>query len=173
MSVEIIVRGKNIEISPALKDYAEKKLRKVEKYLRQSPLSCHATFSTQRDNYVLEVTAPLNGYLLRAEESSRDALAAVDLVMDKLEKQIERYRTRLRKRDKAEPSLQHHEQTPEGGKIVRVKRFPIKPMPPEEATMQMELLGHGFFVFLNADTGSVNVVYKRRDGDYGLIEPEE
>ncbi len=170
--MEILVRGKNIDVSPALKTYAEKKLSKIDKYLRQSALSCQATFSTERDNHVLEVTVTLNGYLLRAEESARDAFSVVDLVMEKLEKQIEKYRTKILKRDKAELPLPNHSYGQETGRIVRVKRFAIKPMPPEEATMQMELLGHDFFVFQNAETGSVNVVYRRKDGDYGLIEPE-
>ncbi|MGI6643895.1 MAG: ribosome hibernation-promoting factor, HPF/YfiA family [Bacillota bacterium] len=170
--MEILVRGKNMDVSPALKNHAEKKLSKIDKYLRQSALSCQATFSTERDNYVLEVTVALNGYLLRAEESARDALTVLDLVMEKLERQIEKYRTKVLKRDKTDVPLPNHTNSQETGRIVRVKRFPIKPMPPEEATMQMELLGHDFFVFQNAETGSVNVVYRRKDGDYGLIEPE-
>ncbi len=170
--MEIIIRGKNIDISPALRDYAERKLCKIEKYLRQPPLSCHATFSTQRENYVLEVTVTLNGYIVRAEDSARDALSVVDLVTGKLEKQIQKYRTKFQRRDKGEIPPQTYTQAAEIGRIVRVKRFPIKPMHSEEAAMQMELLGHDFFVFLNAETNFVNVVYRRKDGDYGLIEPE-
>jgi putative sigma-54 modulation protein len=171
--MEIIVRGKNIDVNPAVKQYAEKKLSKIERYLRQSPMSCQATFSTERGNYVLEVTIPLNGYLLRAEETAHDAVTAVDMVMEKLEKQIEKYRTRLLKRDKGElPNDSPREDSP-GGRIAKLKKFPVKPMSPEEATMQMELLGHDFYVFKNSDTNSVNVVYRRKDGDYGLIEPEE
>lgn len=170
--MEINVRGKNIDVNPGLKQYAEKRLSKIDRYLKQSPLACQVTFSTERDNYVVEVTIPLNGYLLRAEESARDAFSSVDSVMEKLEKQIEKYRTKLFKRDKAEAvSATREELEPE--QIVKVKRFAIKPMTPEEATMQMELLGHDFFVFRNADTDAVNVVYRRKDGNYGLIEPED
>lgn len=170
--MEINVRGKNIDVNPSLKQYAEKRLSKIDRYLKQTPLACQVTFSTERDNYVVEVTIPLNGYLLRAEESARDAFASVDNVMEKLEKQIEKYRTRLFKRDKVEAASEAREQR-EPGKIVRVKKFAIKPMAPEEAAMQMDLLGHDFYVFLNSDTDSVNVVYRRRDGNYGLIEPED
>ncbi len=171
--MEIIVRGKNIDVNPAVKQYAEKKLSKIDRYLRQSPMSCQATFSTERGNYVLEVTIPLNGYLLRAEETAHDAVTAVDMVMEKLEKQIEKYRTRIFRRDKGELPNGSVREDSEGGHIAKVKKFPVKPMSPEEATMQMELLGHDFYVFRNSETASVNVVYRRRDGDYGLIEPEE
>ncbi len=169
--MEINVRGKNIDVNPGLRQYAEKRLSKIDRYIKQTPLACQVTFSTERDNYVVEVTIPLNGYLLRAEESARDAFSSVDNVMEKLEKQIEKYRTRLLKRDKVEVSFPREDQEP--GRIVKVKRFPIKPMTPEEAAMQMDLLGHDFFVFQNAETNAVNVVYKRKDGNYGLIEPED
>jgi putative sigma-54 modulation protein len=170
--MEINVRGKNIDVNPGLRQYAEKRLSKIDRYIKQTPLACQVTFSTERDNYVVEVTIPLNGYLLRAEESARDAFSSVDNVMEKLEKQIEKYRTRLLKRDKVEVASAPREDQ-ESGRIVKVKRFPIKPMTPEEAAMQMDLLGHDFFVFHNAETELVNVVYKRKDGNYGLIEPED
>ncbi len=170
--MEIIVRGKNMDVNPAVRQYAEKKLAKIDRYLRQSPISCQATFSTERGNFVFEVTIPLNGFLLRAEETAHDAVSAVDIVMEKLEKQIERYRTRIQKRDKIESTVNRAPEETAPGRIVRVKRFAVKPTNPEEAAMQMELLGHDFFVFQNSDTGAVNVVYRRKDGDYGLIEPE-
>lgn len=170
--MEIIVRGKNIDVNPALRQYAEKRLSKIDKYIRQSPVSCQVTFSTERENHVVEVTISLNGFLLRAEESARDAFSSVDSVLDKIEKQMEKYRTRLLRRDKGEvvPEVR---QGQDGPSIVRAKRFAMKPMTPEEATMQMDLLGHDFFVFTNAETNAANVVYRRRDGNYGLIEPEE
>ncbi|HHY75441.1 MAG TPA: ribosome-associated translation inhibitor RaiA [Firmicutes bacterium] len=170
--MEINVRGKNIDVNPTLKQYAEKRLSKIDRFIKQDPLSVQVTFSTERDNYVVEVTVPLNGYLLRAEESARDAFSSVDNVVEKLEKQIEKYRTRLFRRDKVEISSVPREEM-EAPRIVKVKRFPMKPMTPEEATMQMELLGHDFYVFHNAETDTVNVVYRRKDGNYGLIEPEE
>lgn len=169
--MEIIVRGKNIDVNPALRQYAEKRLAKIDRHLRQSPPACQVTLSTEREEHVVEVMIPLNGVLLRAEERSREAFSAVDDVLDKLEKQIEKYRTRLQKRDKVDVIAESRagESVPS---IVKVKRFAIKPMSPEEATTQMDLLGHDFFVFANGDTGAVNVVYRRKDGNYGLIEPE-
>lgn len=169
--MEIIVRGKNIDVNPALRQYAEKRLAKIDRHLRQSPPTCQVTLSIEREEHVVEVTIPLNGVLLRAEERNREAFSAVDEVLDKLEKQIEKYRTRLQKRDKGDvvPEPRAGEDAPS---IVRVKRFAMKPMSPEEATTQMDLLGHDFFVFANGDTGAVNVVYRRKDGNYGLIEPE-
>jgi putative sigma-54 modulation protein len=169
--MDINIKGKNIDVNPTLKSYAEKKLCKVEKYLNKSHLVCQVTFSTLRDNHVVEVTIPLNGYLLRAEETSRDAFNAVDRVLDKLEKQIERYRTRTlrRSRNKAEPTKEEQDVPT----IVKVKRFAMKPMLPEEAIMQLELLGHDFYMFSNDETGNINVLYRRKDGNYGLIEPEE
>jgi len=171
-SMEINVRGKNIDVNPSLKQYAEKRLSKIDRYIKQTPLAVQVTFSTERDNYVVEVTIPLNGYLLRAEESARDAFSSVDNVMEKLEKQIEKYRTKLFKRDRVEVASAPREDL-ENARIVKVKRFPMKPMTPEEAAMQMELLGHDFFVFHNAENDAVNVVYRRKDGNYGLIEPED
>ena len=171
ISMEIIVRGKNIDVNPALKQYAEKRFAKIDRHLRQPPLSCQVTFSTERENHVVEVTIPLNGFLLRAEESARDAFSSVDNVLEKLEKQMEKYRTRLLRRDKGDavPEIKLDQEAPS---IVRVKRFAMKPMTPEEAAMQMDLLAHDFFVFANAETNAVNVVYRRKDGNYGLIEPE-
>jgi len=171
--MEFIVRGKNIELNPALRDYAEKRLSKIEKYVRQDALACTVTFSVERNKYVVEVTIPLNGLLLRAEEAAQDAFSSVDLVLEKLEKQIEKYRTRLLKRAKGQVQAVEEKEEPPIGKIVKVKRFAIKPMTPEEATMQMELLGHDFFVFSNGETGTINVIYRRKDGNYGLIEPED
>ncbi len=170
--MEINVRGKNMNVSPALREYAEKKLSKLDKYVKQDSCLCQVMFSTQRGKYVVEVTLPLNGMILRAEESAQDAFASVDLVVEKLERQLDKYKTRLLKRDKQEPRLSEHEEEPETGRIVKVKRFAMKPMMPEEAAMQMELLGHDFFVFANGETGLVNVIYRRKDGNFGLIEPE-
>jgi putative sigma-54 modulation protein len=176
--MRVIVTGKNVDISPVLRDYAEKKLKKLSRYMKRS-VTAQATFSVERGRHILEVTAPLDGYLLRGEEQAADPMACVDQVVEKLERQLEKHKTKLLKRDKAPAG----ERVPEGmelatketngnGVIVKVKRFAIKPMSPEEAVTQMDLLGHDFFVFTNAETGLVNVVYKRKDGNYGLIEPE-
>lgn len=176
--MRVIVTGKNMDITPALRDYAEKKLKKLSKYVKRS-VTAQATFSMERGRHILEVTAPLDGYLLRGEEQAADPMTCVDQVVEKLERQLEKHKTKLLKRDKTPAQ----ERIPEGaeapaekvggnGMIVKVKRFAIKPMSPEEAVTQMDLLGHDFFVFTNAETGLVNVVYRRKDGNYGLIEPE-
>ena len=171
--MEINIRGKNVDVPPALWQYAEKRLIKLEKYIRQDPVVCQVTFSTVRSRYVVEVTIPLNNRIVRAEESAQDAFSSVDLVVEKLERQLEKYKARLLRREKPEPKLDQGKQEPETGRIVRVKRFAMKPMMPEEAALQMELLGHDFFVFANGETGVVNVIYKRKDGNFGLIEPED
>ncbi|MBE3519459.1 MAG: ribosome-associated translation inhibitor RaiA [Firmicutes bacterium] len=176
--MRVIVTGKNMDISPALRDYAEKKLKKLSKYVKQS-VTAQATFSTERGRYILEVTAPLDGYLLRGEEQAADPMACVDQVVEKLERQLEKHKTKLLKRGKSpvqapvEEGPEASAEKPDGnGMIVKVKRFAMKPMSPEEAVTQMDLLGHDFFVFTNAETGLVSVVYRRKDGNYGLIEPE-
>lgn len=171
--MEINVRGKNIEVPPALRQYAEKRLSKLDKYVKQDTFACQVTFSVERGRYIVEVTAPLNGYLLRAEEAASDGFSSVDLVFEKLERQIEKYKTRLNRRDKGDVKPGETREDEYTGRIVKVKKFALKPMDPEEAAMQMELLGHDFYVFSNGETGAVNVIYKRKDGNYGLIEPEE
>lgn len=171
------IRGKNIQVSEALREYVEKRLGKLDKYFENNPEAI-VTLIVEKERHRVEVTMPINGYILRGEEESNDMYACIDLVVDKLEKQIKKYRTRLNKKNKA---LSIKDLAPESGGekgeewapvVVRTKRFAIKPMPLEEAILQMNLLGHNFFVFSNAETEEVNVVYRRKDGNYGLIEPE-
>jgi len=162
-----------MEVTPALRDYVDKRLGKIEKYF-EYPIAPQVTLSIERDRHIVEVTVPVNGMLLRGEEETGDMYSAVDLVLEKLEKQIEKYRTRLTRRvrnvDKgAQASYIEPDDQP---KIVRVKRFAVKPMTAEEAVLQMNLLGHDFFVFRNSESEDVEVVYRRKDGNYGLIEPE-
>lgn len=171
--MHITIRGKNMEVTPALRDYVDKRLGKIEKYF-EYPIAPQVTLSIERDRHIVEVTVPVNGMLLRGEEETGDMYSAVDLVLEKLEKQIEKYRTRLTRRvrnvDKgAQASYIEPDDQP---KIVRVKRFAVKPMTAEEAVLQMNLLGHDFFVFRNSESEDVEVVYRRKDGNYGLIEPE-
>lgn len=175
--MKIAIRGKNIEITEGLRDYVEKKLTKLNRYFEQIQ-EAQVTALTGRGGYVVEVTIPLNSYLLRAEEvSSENLYTAVDLVVDKLEKQIQKHRTRLYRRFRNQ-GLKNlitdmgEESTVGAPSVVRTKRFAIKPMPVEEAILQMSLLGHDFYVFSNADTDQVNVLYRRKDGNFGLIEPE-
>jgi putative sigma-54 modulation protein len=131
----------------------------------------------EKDRHKVEVTIPLNGYILRGEEETGDMYASIDMVIDKLEKQATKYKTKISRKNRngSIKDLAVNDVTPgedDAPKVVRTKRFAMKPMSVEEAIMQMNLVGHNFFVFTNADTNQVNVVYKRKNHDYGLIEPE-
>lgn len=167
----ISVRGKNIDVTNALKEYVEKKLAKLERYIDLSEVQ--VTLTVEKGTHKVEVTIPVNGMILRGEEETGDMYASIDMVVDKIEKQINRYKARFNKKarveGKAEPVVEGGYEIPE---IKKTKRFAFKPMPVDEAVMQMNMLGHSFFVFSNAETEEVNVVYKRKDGNYGLIEPE-
>lgn len=175
------IRGKNIVLTDALKEYVEKRLSKLERYIDDLRVA-QVTLSVEHDLHKVEVTIPLNGLILRGEEATEDMYSAIDLVEEKLEKQIEKYRTRIMKKyrssglKKTSPAGEAFEEVAEvptlASRVVKTKRFAVKPMDVEEAVMQMNLLGHSFFVFRNAETEEVNVVYRRKDGDYGLIEPE-
>lgn len=173
--MKIEVRGKNFEITDALREWVEKKVGKVERYFGEID-EAQVMLSVSRGRHRAEVTIPLDGYVLRGEEETDDMYASIDKVMDKMERQIEKYKARLDPRATGEtlrdfvPGKTAVE--PEMPQVVRTKRFAMKPMPVEEAIMQMELIGHNFFVFSNSDTEEVNVVYTRKDGNYGLIEPE-
>ncbi|MFY9427756.1 MAG: ribosome-associated translation inhibitor RaiA [bacterium] len=173
--MRITVKGKNIAITPALRQYVEKKLSKLERYFENIDEAI-ATLSVEKERHIVEVTVPLNGgMLLRGEEETNDMYASVDLVMEKLERQIEKYKTKIARKMKDGKLLDlaagQEKAAEEEPRLVRTKRFAMKPMPVEEAILQMNLLGHDFFVFSNAETEEVNVVYRRRDGNYGLIEP--
>ncbi|MEW6726566.1 ribosome hibernation-promoting factor, HPF/YfiA family [Desulforudis sp. 1088] len=170
--MRVNVRGKNIEVTDALRSYVEKRLNKLGKLLNNFG-DAQVTLSVERDSHRVEVTIPINGMILRGEEATPDMYASVDLVVEKLEKQVEKFKGRLGKRLRtAEARDAEAEEQEDPFRVVRVKRFAIKPMQVEEAVMQMNLLGHSFFVFSNAETQEVNVVYRRKDGNYGLIEPE-
>ncbi|MBE0466996.1 MAG: ribosome-associated translation inhibitor RaiA [Candidatus Desulforudis sp.] len=172
--MRILVRGKNIEVTPALRGYAEKRLRKLAKF-EQHFGEVQVTLTVEKDSHRIEVTIPIDGMILRGEETTGDMYASMDLVVEKLEKQLDRYKGKLRRRRvmaEGQPYIDEPLDEDEDFQIVRTKRFALKPMAPEEAVMQMNLLGHSFFVFTNAENEQVNVVYKRRDGNYGLIEPD-
>lgn len=167
------VRGRNIELTDALKDYVSKRVGKLDRYIDNLG-DAQVTLTVEKESHRIEVTIPINGMILRGEESTGDMYTSIDLVVEKLEKQIGKYKGKLQKRGVRYVNGQRgpvvsEEDTP---KMVRTKRFAIKPMPLDEAVLQMNLLGHNFFVFSNAETEQVNVVYKRKDGNYGLIEPE-
>lgn len=173
--MNINVRGKNVQVTPALKDHVERRIGKLGRFFETNQ-EAQVTLTVEKDRHRIEVTIPLNGYILRGEEETGDMYASIDMVLDKLEKQIEKYKTRISRkmrdssiRDMPPVSEIVEEDTP---RLMRTKRFALKPMPVDEAIMQMNLVGHSFFVFSNADTDEVNVVYKRKDGNFGLIEPE-
>ncbi|MCC8127720.1 MAG: ribosome-associated translation inhibitor RaiA [Clostridiales bacterium] len=170
------ITGRNMEVTPALRSAIEDKLGKLERYF-QPETEAIVTLSVQRERQEIEVTIPVKGNIIRAEESSTDMYVSIDLVEEIIERQIKKYRKKLidkKQSAQAFSDLFINEESvgEETIEIVKSKRFAVKPMDPEEACVQMELLGHSFYVFLNAQTEQVNVVYKRRGNTYGLIEPE-
>lgn len=171
--MNIIIKGRNIEITPALREYIEKKLSRLEKFMDINDVN--VTLQVVKNLHRIEVTMLLNGFILRGEEASANMYGSVDLVADKMEKQMLRYKEKIQKKNKkkkAAPVGYVPETEFEEEELVKIKRFPIKPMTLEEAVMQMNMLGHSFFVFTNSETEMVNVVYSRKDGKYGLLEPE-
>jgi putative sigma-54 modulation protein len=177
------IRGENLDVTDALREYVEKKLGKLERYFEAPPTSeVHVTLSTAREMKNVEVTIPLTGVLLRAEVKDNDMYASIDLVLDKLERQIRKHKTKANRRIRQESEYKNYFRVETGStavlededdfELVRTKQFTLKPMDVEEAILQMNMIGHTFFVFSNADSAEqVNVVYKRHDGKYGLIEP--
>ena len=187
--MQIILKGKNVEITDWLREYVDKKVNKLDRYLPdiqevRVELSVQKTRSSQ-DRQVAQLTVRSNGLILRAEERTDDMFAAIDAVVDKMHRQIARYKGKqldrwqgqaLKRAETELPPLDEdileelaEEQT---RRIVRVKRFAVSPMNEEEAIEQMELLGHDFFVFFNPNSGRMSVLYRRKDGNYGLLEPE-
>ena len=172
--MRISITGKNIEVSDYLRELAIKKMAKLERYFPADTVA-QVTMAVEKNRHIVEVTIPYSGGIIRGEEVTGDMYASIDNVIAKLERQIIRYRTKLEKNLKAEAfdeEPMEFEDEDEGPKIVKVKRFSIKPMSVDEAVLQMELLGHSFFVFTNSETEDMNVLYKRKDGNLGLIEPE-
>ena len=184
--MQIFVKGKNLRVTDPLREYAEEKIGHLDHYIDHGILDAHVTLRTERNDQIVDVVLNLRHYLIKAEERSTSMYASIDLVRDRLEQQIRKYKTRRRER--------HHRQngkvlTANGGampedvevetfedvgaapRIVRTKQFAVKPMDADEAIDQMELLDHDFFVFVNAETEQDNVLYKRKSGDLGLIEP--
>ena len=176
--MRITITGRNIELTQGLKDAVEDKLNKLEKYFTPET-EVYVTLSVEKERQKIEVTIPIKGHVIRSEQVSTDMYVSIDLVEEIIEKQLKKYRTRLtsKKLNAAENFKQEFIETAEEVeeeevKIVRSKKFGMKPMYPEDACIQMELSGHDFFVFRNAETDEVNVVYKRKGNTYGLIEPE-
>ncbi|NIV32525.1 MAG: ribosome-associated translation inhibitor RaiA [Anaerolineae bacterium] len=185
--MELSIKGKNVEVTDRLNDYVEQKIGKLDRYLPTISevwveLSTEGARAAQ-DRQVCQVTVRANGTILRAEERSDDMFTSIDAVLDKMYRQIARYKGKRKNRWRGaalpiEPlPLEVEEELEESldeedSRIVRTKRFRMAPMSSEEAVEQMELLGHDFFVFYDADEGQINVLYRRKDGDYGLLQPE-
>ena len=177
------IRGENVEVTGAIKSYIEKKVSKLERYFDTPPTSdVNVNLSVYNEEQQIEVTIPMTNLLLRAEEQHTDLYAAIDLVVDKLERQIRKYKTKVNRKARQQGAPKHifaemekemeeeNNGDDEGLEVVRTKRFDLKPMDSEEAILQMDMLGHSFYVFTDSESGDTNVVYRRRDGKYGLIE---
>lgn len=170
------ITGRNIDVTPGLREAVIEKIGKLERYFNQD-IEAIITLSVTKDRQKIEVTIPVKGHIIRAEEQSTDMYVSIDLVEEIIERQLKKYKTKLIDKkqshiDFSEFYVQEETEADDEIKIEKVKKFAMKPMDPEEACVQMELLGHSFYVFLNAETEEVNVVYKRKGQTYGLIEPE-
>lgn len=175
--MRITITGRNIELTDGLKSAVEERLSKLEKYFKPET-DVLVTLSVEKDRQRVEVTIPTKGHTIRSEQVSNDMYVTLDLVEEAIEKQLLKYRTKIVSKKmnaavnfKAE-YIDEPEDDEEEIKIVRSKKYDLKPMYPEDACLEMELLGHDFFVFVNAETDEVNVVYKRKANTYGIIEPE-
>ena len=170
------ITGKNMNVTPGLREDVIKKIGKLERYFNDDTEAV-ITLSVEKERQKIEVTIPVKGTIIRAEQVSDDMYVSIDLVEEIIERQLKRYKTKIVDKTQSAVAfsdlfINEEEDAEEEIQIKKVKKFAIKPMDPEEACVQMELLGHNFFVFLNAETDEVNVVYKRRGNTYGLIEPE-
>ena len=174
--MKFIISGRNIDVTEGLRAAVEDKIGKLEKYFT-SDTEVHVTMSVEKDRQKIEVTIPVKGNIIRSEQVSNDMYVSIDLVEEIIERQLKKYKTKLVDKKQSagffsQDFIEKDYMDEEEVKIVRTKKFDIKPMYPEDACIQMELLGHNFFVFCNAETDEVNVVYKRKGNTYGLIEPE-
>lgn len=176
ISMKFVIVGRNIEVTPGLRAAVEDKIGKLEKYFNPDT-EVHVTLSVEKDRQKIEVTIPVKGRIIRSEQVSSDMYVSIDLVEEIIERQLKKYKNKIVDKQQNVSSfskafIENDYTEDEEIRIVRTKKFDIKPMYPEDACIQMELLGHNFFVFCNAETDQVNVVYKRKGDTYGLIEPE-
>ncbi len=174
--MRFIITGRNIDVTEGLKSAVEEKLGKLDRFFAPET-EVHVTLSVEKERQKIEVTIPVKGNVIRSEQVSSDMYVSIDLVEEIIERQLKRYKNRIvdKQHNSAVFAPEYVEKDyddNEDVKIIRTKKFGIKPMDPEEACVQMELLGHDFYVFFNAETEEVNVVYKRKGNTYGLIEPE-
>ncbi|MBQ0059751.1 MAG: ribosome-associated translation inhibitor RaiA [Lachnospiraceae bacterium] len=176
--MQYVISGKNIEVTEGLRKAVTDKLGKLEKYFAPETKAI-VTLSVEKERQKIEVTIPVKGSIIRSEQVSSDMYVSIDLVEEIIERQLRKYRSRIIDKQHAAEDFQKEfiesDIIPDDDEIIidRDKKFDIKPMYPEDACVQMELLGHSFFVFVNAETDETNVVYKRKGGTYGLIEPEK
>ena len=174
--MKVIIVGKNIEVTEGLRAAVEDKIGKLEKYFT-AETEAHVTLSVEKDRQKRDVTIPVKGNIIRSEQVSSDMYVSIDLVEEIIERQLKKYKNKLIDKKQSSPYfrqefIEKDYMDDEEVQILRSKKFDIKPMYPEDACVQMELLGHSFYVFCNAETDQVNVVYKRKGNTYGLIEPE-
>lgn len=180
-TMNVSVSGKNVQVTPALREHAERRISKVQKYFDDGrPLRADVVLSTEREHHIAEVTIQVGSLLVRGVAKTDDMYVSIDSAVDRIARQVRKYKTRINRKLQdatraaqaaAEPAVEERDAEAEEPRVVRVKRFAFKPMTVDEAILQMELLGHDFFVFTDAETDEVNVLYRRRDGNYGLIEP--
>lgn len=176
--MKFIISGRNIDITDGLRNAVEDKLGKLEKFFTDDT-EIHVTLSVEKERQKIEVTIPVKGNIIRSEQVSNDMYVSIDLVEEIIERQLRKYRKKIIDKKQNAGTFQQafiekdfEDENTNEIKIIRTKKFGFKPMYPEDACVQMELLGHNFFVFLNAETEEVNVVYKRKGNTYGLIEPD-
>ena len=176
--MNLVISGKNLDITEGLRSAIEEKIGKLERYFTDTT-EVHVTLSTEKNRQKIEITIPMKGSIIRAEEVSSDMYVSIDLVEEVIERQLRKYKNKLVAREQEggnfkQEFFEEDDKIEDAGeiKIVRTKKFGFKPMYPEDACVQMELLGHDFYVFCNAESDEVNVVYRRKNGTFGLIEPE-
>ena len=175
--MNFVIYGKNIEITDNLRKAIEDKLGKLERYFTPDT-KVNVTLSVEKERQKIEVTIPVKGSIIRSEQVSNDMYVSIDLVEEVIERQLHKYKSKIIDRHQAAGNFQQayidqNYEEEDKIRIIRTKKYDIKPLYPEDACVQMELLGHGFFVFVNAETDKTSVVYKRKNGTYGLLEPEE
>ena len=174
--MNLVISGKNLDITEGLRSAIEEKIGKLERYFTDTT-EVHVTLSTEKNRQKIEITIPMKGSIIRAEEVSSDMYVSIDLVEEVIERQLRKYKNKLIDKEQnaahlSQSFIEADDFEDEDIQIIRSKKFAMKPMNPEEACVQMELIGHNFFVFRNSETDEVNVVYKRKGNTYGLIEPE-
>ena len=174
--MRITISGRNIDLTDGLRGAVEDKLSKLEKYFTPDT-DVFVTLSVEKERQKIEVTIPMKGNMIRSEQVSNDMYVSIDLVEEVIERQLKKYKNKIISKQQSNSNFQKEFMEKESGadeeiRIIRTKKFGMKPMYPEDACVQMELLGHNFFVFRNAQTEEVNVVYKRKGNTYGLIEPQ-